>query len=203
MRRRRQARAMAARAMAARAIFHPATPSVTRLATRSEGAASSQPSCKTGIITAIPITAENESWKPASRIRCGLGTSRSNAATAREVGRSGVRLSSPAAKNSKNMTRARRVEMPIPVSCAYTIRIHVEIPALKATGSRTFFKSPNSPAPIRDRCSPEIARRWLIPAPWYSAFTSLSIPFFRPSTMADAVAPFFSPSSFRNNTSDS
>ena len=86
---------------------------------------------------------------------------------------------------------------------AYTIRIHVEIPALKVTGSRTFFKSPNSPAPIRDRCSPEIASRWLIPAPWYSAFTSLSIPFFRPSTMADAVAPFFSPSSFRNNTSDS
>ena len=30
--------------------------------------------------------------------------------------------------------------MPILVSCAYTIRIHVEIPALKATGSRTFSK---------------------------------------------------------------
>ncbi len=87
-----------------------------------------------------PEHCRKESWKPASRIRCGLGTSRSNAATAREVGRSGVRFSSPAAKNSKNMTSARRVEMPIPVSCAYTIRIHVEIPALKAAGSRTFSK---------------------------------------------------------------
>ena len=92
LRRRQQARTMAARA-----IFHPATPS----ATRSEGAASSQPSCKTGIITAIPITAEKESWKPASRIRCGLGTSRSNAATARRLADRACALAVPPPKTVK------------------------------------------------------------------------------------------------------
>ena len=144
LRRRRQARAIAVRA-----IFHPATPSVTR----SEGAASSQPSCKTGIIHAIPSTAEKAgSLHPESAVA--WARAEATPQPQGRVGRSGVRFSSPAAKKQqKNMTRARRVEMPIPVSCAYTIRIHCGNSGAQSNRKPYFFKSPNSPAPIRDRCS--------------------------------------------------